>query len=1662
MPKLNPATGLREGLKPLQVDPRTGMPAAQSKSQFQKGLRSGMEQLSSISSGVEGAAQAFAGDNEAADAAVMESQKFQERAQQFGPRIQNVDEVNDIDAFTDWAVGAIGQQIPIMASMVVGGPAGVGVRGAVRAALPKAALPSTAAAATTGMVTSASGLETGSIFPELQSDMSIRETTTPRERAVTALGFGTVAGSLEALPFIGITKRFGVDKAATGAIKKSVGKAISKGAITQGALEAGTEGAQTIVERAAHKFLNDNADIFTEEGLSEMRNAIAAGGLLGGGIGGFGGAIQGAMQEGSDSFDAIGQQISDMEIGDQLGGARVKNTLSQLRTRFEGRQGVTDEIDAVLGDDLQDPDVQKQAIKFSQALSEISTTEDVLGERGLLGDTGEQMNDVLTISEYARDPELIDTDVLEELDKRYGSDQGSVFDIIDDIRDRFDPEFKEAGEAAITGFETEEGGVGGKELEGDFEVSPTFVTEVDFRAEVETAKAKSKERGGKPVSAFEVADALTDAQAKQQVSTLVDEKTGITGFGEEDSVTSGGFVYTKVPLSEMVVESVKQGQTRSLRMRDKSGRLTDTKPTLISEGGKYTAEQVVEGAAQKLLKTKSGKQLWEAIKPSENAAFDAQKVEALKAQATSDPKQFLSNFFAIKKQKMVADTSPIVAASADDTTISLGKVDVKPTSDVRVKKSIVRNIPNQGLTGARAKAEVPLVQIVRGEDGKPKRKDTKQRLSVNFPSLIGRALGQLSKATKTGSLGHTTDANIARAFREGVTSLFADHGLIISNISKIPDNTTIFVHSRKVKNEETGKFENKITTMGDIRAYIKEKRGAEAALPDFKSGVEGKTRATNLSVEAALEDLFESNKTGTGEFEGGFTLEDMDRGAVEKFIDRALVGGLKARETGFRNVIPRTGKPTVKVTKKKKRKVAKRAVPDKVIMPSVLSTAIKWRKQLGLKDFKLLTVGEAVEALKIADRPNMISKDALGNEIVSTSYNGFASEQGIYINPNISQAAQLETLAHEVGHLVVTQHVNITNAAAIDKAFQAWRDELQARPGAKLSDVVKSKMTIHMAVRAMTGNVDAELQSMSKADLQYLLDFEEWFADNTARFLADDTIIPKNAVERFFKQLVAKLRKLFADFKGDPDKQVAKFLRALDTTGKSAVFNQAQDNMEEAAAKNIQGIKMSKNGRDGVLNGETIGAYLASSDPYDTQGRVAIARWLDSSLIQEEKLILTNAFKVPSARAKIEELTGSMAAAPLQSMAAGVQLWIAGEIELGPKSTNVMGKVLKWLRNFLQINDTESKAEAILEALQESRISGQLEERTFFLKDTYIDTLTARVANVVYEQGSRMMGYLEAYTFTADSRMQTIPALQEIAKLFHARVGNEKGTTETYFEARATNVGKYTDRVERILEGMDDAAKARILKDAQQEYGGKLSMEERARSNAMRKLFDDMYKYAEANGVATMMNKGEVSQKAIKFRKNYFPVMYDTQYMMDHRDEFIAMLRKPKYGRFFKEDGSGPEGLYTHLVENMGYGDTPVNPTTNRVGFTPAMSAVNQRTLDWIDAKDREPFLNKSLEYTMVQYIDSLVKRAEYTKRFDTDGRHLEELLKKAQDSGATTAQMKMAENYVNASLGTLGQETNNKLYALFGKTPTPGQVINPTLQKAMSSVIVFRNLAVL
>ena len=80
----------------------------------------------------------------------------------------------------------------------------------------------------------------------------------------------------------------------------------------------------------------------------------------------------------------------------------------------------------------------------------------------------------------------------------------------------------------------------------------------------------------------------------------------------------------------------------------------------------------------------------------------------------------------------------------------------------------------------------------------------------------------------------------------------------------------------------------------------------------------------------------------------------------------------------------------------------------------------------------------------------------------------------------------------------------------------------------------KSPLHVYMAHLQEFGP-NQKLDDVSPEGLQYLFDIEEWFADNTAKFLADEKVIPRNIAELFFKALAAMLKKAMQGFVKDPN-----------------------------------------------------------------------------------------------------------------------------------------------------------------------------------------------------------------------------------------------------------------------------------------------------------------------------------------------------------------------------------------------------------------------------------------------------------------------------------------------------------------------------------------------
>lgn len=229
----------------------------------------------------------------------------------------------------------------------------------------------------------------------------------------------------------------------------------------------------------------------------------------------------------------------------------------------------------------------------------------------------------------------------------------------------------------------------------------------------------------------------------------------------------------------------------------------------------------------------------------------------------------------------------------------------------------------------------------------------------------------------------------------------------------------------------------------------------------------------------------------------------------------------------------------------------------------------KWLKHMGLGDLKVRII-DAAEAAKVISAENA--------ERIGT-LRGFTKPVGdeivIFIDPRVKGPARLATLAHEVGHVLMNNAavaLRRPHAKALKDAFDTWRQQFGR--SATLEDVLLSRKPFHTLVdmKQQRDQGLTSLSSLPQAEQDYLLDFDEWFADNAAKWLLTDAK-PRGIIEEFFHYVAQVIRDLFEAVKHDvPDQSVTEFLDSMfraapqrvekDLFGAAAQFERASENRD--------------------------------------------------------------------------------------------------------------------------------------------------------------------------------------------------------------------------------------------------------------------------------------------------------------------------------------------------------------------------------------------------------------------------------------------------------------------------------------------------------------------
>lgn len=414
------------------------------------------------------------------------------------------------------------------------------------------------------------------------------------------------------------------------------------------------------------------------------------------------------------------------------------------------------------------------------------------------------------------------------------------------------------------------------------------------------------------------------------------------------------------------------------------------------------------------------------------------------------------------------------------------------------------------------------------------------------------------------------------------------------------------------------------------------------------------------------------------------------------------------------------------------------------------------------------------------------------------------------------------------------------------------------------------------------------------------------------------------------------------------------------------------------------------------------------------------------------------------------------------------QFWQAGKLKVGPETKTWFQKIADFFRLAVGIISEDQQAEKIMQAFSEGRAAGEpsvvakvlmedVEGRGRILKDMWKSVKPARDA-------------MAKLAFTAQGQLDRTenPVLKRLGRMFNVPV-NEHGD-QGMFEARAQMASKFLNKLENTLMKVDKGDLALALEYLQVEKGEKPNAPgARQVYDTVRDLLDEMHTYVLQAGVKRMEERGGKQVWVdIPKRPNYFPVVYDVEALYQNREEFIKevvdkhgdyiqeRMRELKYDRWNERER---QEEYAQAVLNrlMGsYGVQELDESTASLGFSPLMTAVNERTLDWIDPEIRAKYQNKDLVGTMTSYVMQAVKRGEYVRRFDNGGQKIKAMMEEAQkyeqkklmDGGMS--EQKALEKSVE-----ILTPSQNAVMALEG---TLGYNIDPTLRELSGMMMVYQN----
>jgi hypothetical protein len=413
------------------------------------------------------------------------------------------------------------------------------------------------------------------------------------------------------------------------------------------------------------------------------------------------------------------------------------------------------------------------------------------------------------------------------------------------------------------------------------------------------------------------------------------------------------------------------------------------------------------------------------------------------------------------------------------------------------------------------------------------------------------------------------------------------------------------------------------------------------------------------------------------------------------------------------------------------------------------------------------------------------------------------------------------------------------------------------------------------------------------------------------------------------------------------------------------------------------------------------------------------------------------------------------------------QFWQAGALNIGPENLNIFQRIVKFLRKVTRLLSNEQQAEQILQAFDDGKFADK--NQTSVVVEALMNDV--RAGDNFIENAKALaegpLGKLKNFVYTAHGVLHDskIKPLVDLANLFDTLQG-ESGK-QGFFQARRQKASQYINRMKNVLGDISKFDLEETLKALQREDGVIPTDARQAELyTALRALLNDLHIYLDDANVMRLKERlgpGEPEWEKIPRRKNYFPVVWE---VIGREAEFVADLLKyntPELESIIEREGFDiTPDVYAQMLAGAvtsRSGVKDLNESTSSLGFSPLMTAVNARKLDWL-APEMAKYRSQDLVATMTSYISQATKRAEYVRRFDNGGTVIKDAMLKALE--VVKDRMKTEDKYSGENAELIDEAAvkevmkyQNAVMALEG---TIGYDINPNLRELSSVMMVYQN----